>query len=794
MYNFQLTYGNDSYFIPPDKEPIGWADLTLSLERHNEYHGFFSDYGIDLKFRCGGGYEFIQAAYNAEGTEAQVFVSINYDCGDGNGFKPVFSGALNLMTADWDIGLGLVGVAIERGDLETVFLSRQETAVNLFSLNSLDNPAPNPADLPVEPFAPYELQFEDRPLVLESRWTGDDGVLCCYTWDDLINEADTPPYDPFYGYVFDTQLFNQLNEFTEGVNVDCGLPVRVTDPSTNANPFPFIGNSTSFHLSTESGEGTLCINGCFRLTMSGYWDGGNPTVAVAADIRATFGYVVVEPDNVTTNYFPLYDSGYVYPLVSPLSQSTTALTCCDVLKDNGTDPPNVAVFDANIALNIPFTFAVGRRIALVWTLQNQWSIPVFQNPPESANPFVLCVQTGNCSDVFVGVTINSQFGDSVAKVFAVHESFRRILKSICTPAADIISTYFGRTNSAPSYAENGCGGCTVLANGYMLRGATIESIEDAPDTCEGGGTVTVKPVELWLSFKQLFDAMDSIFSIGAGLESIGNGLFRMRIEYKSYFYNNTVILTFANLDAYQAKFKIKPNMQLHYNNVQIGYQEWQPNFVNGVLEYNSNRTYTTNAKRAQETLDKTTDFIASDGLIEWTRRQQVTELGTTDTDYDDSVFVIATKREEPDFMVKCEVGIPAPAVNVPNPTTARNWRLSPFANLYRWSKWLLSAYSKLVYSGGEGNTNAGGGDLNNDINCIIPQHSENQNIDFYERIVSPQIAELSVPLTWSEYELVKANPYGRVLVAVNGESTYWHIQKLDFKPNDFSKFVLIESK
>lgn len=771
MYNFQLTYGTDSYFIPPDKEPIGWADLTLSLERHNEYHGFFSDYGIDLKFRCGGGYEFIQAAYNAEGTEAQVFVSINYDCGDGNGFKPVFSGALNLMTADWDIGLGLVGVAIERGDLETVFLSRQETAVNLFSLNSLDNPAPNPADLPVEPFAPYELQFEDRPLVLESRWTGDNGVLCCYDKDEIFNGI--PSLITNVSFLLQFANANiALNENGEMTSPQCGI--AWLQQGYNEDPTPHFGGVDIMYVALENGEYDICIKGCIRYVHN-YSVIADPSI-VAVNSSIFYMIVRIGATDYTFGLAPMSipTNDYVY---------AGAEDCCETFRGAGNSSTYA---DVPFSFTLTTTLNIGDEIryAIYGSLQLNGAHALVNG----------CTQVGFCDDFYMGITINSQFGNSVAKVFAVHESFRRILKSICTPAADIVSTYFGRTNSAPSYAANGCGGCTVLANGYMLRGATIESIDEAPDTCEGGGTATVKPVELWLSFKQLFDAMDSIFSIGAGLESIGNGVFRMRIEDKSYFYNNTVILTFANLDAYQAKFKIKPNMQLHYNNVQIGYQEWQPNFVNGVLEYNSNRTYTTNAKRAQETLDKTTDFIASDGLIEWTRRQQVTELGTTDTDYDDSVFVIATKRQEPDFMVKCETGIPAPAVNVPNPTTARNWRLSPFANLYRWSKWLLSAYSKLVYSGGEGNTNAGGGDLNNDINCIIPQHSENQNIDFYERIVSPQIAELSVPITWSEYELVKANPYGRVLVAVNGESTYWHIQKLDFKPNDFSKFILIESK
>lgn len=146
-----------------------------------------------------------------------------------------------------------------------------------------------------------------------------------------------------------------------------------------------------------------------------------------------------------------------------------------------------------------------------------------------------------------------------------------------------------------------------------------------------------------------------------------------------------------------------------------------------------------------------------------------------------------------------------------DPSTVYNWRLSPFRNMMRWTKWLLSMYqnpydpsSMFIFVDGDGNYFATGqqADPNGKLEGFDVKESQNLSIQIFadpaanEPIFYLEEDSFEYPMAADEFVAIKANPYGLI--------TYWRnpsevrkgwISKISYSPvQGMAKFTIIPKR
>ncbi len=122
-----------------------------------------------------------------------------------------------------------------------------------------------------------------------------------------------------------------------------------------------------------------------------------------------------------------------------------------------------------------------------------------------------------------------------------------------------------------------------------------------------------------------------------------------------------------------------------------------------------------------------------------------------------------------------EQGVDNPA-NILFPDTVLNYRIAPSRNAMRWFKTMLQSYrtfpgKKLIFTQGGGNI-LGEGEVLNTDGCRLEDAvvRENQDIvldDFIYQELNipkfyPELVKFTYPMSYAEYLVVKANPYGLI--------------------------------
>jgi hypothetical protein len=365
-----------------------------------------------------------------------------------------------------------------------------------------------------------------------------------------------------------------------------------------------------------------------------------------------------------------------------------------------------------------------------------------------------------------------------ANVYAINETLSRITEAITDNCLKVKSDYYGRTDSQPYTSdEDGCGSLRVTTSGLKIRRAPTPAF--------------------FASLKDMFDGLRGIDNIGMGIESNSfiPGYSWLRIEPVEYFYQDIEILSLP----FVPEAEISIQEQLHYSNIDSGYQKWEVERINGLDEPNSNRKYRTGLSSVNNTIDITSKLIAGSYAIETTRQQSFADTGAADTTYDNETFIICVVRQAYDFMV--EQGNIDNAANVFSPQTLYNWRIRPFSNLMRWFKSIANSYSniydsanKLFFASGTGNFLAEGEIGGAYPTCKLENgvKAENRDLgvmDFVDTaqatpLWKPEYATLKYPLSIADYKTLKANPYGYISFQCGtGEWKKGYIQNLRYRLN-----------
>lgn len=369
---------------------------------------------------------------------------------------------------------------------------------------------------------------------------------------------------------------------------------------------------------------------------------------------------------------------------------------------------------------------------------------------------------GDTSFLFTAV---KQCPPTVAKVYMVNELLSRLTEAITNRCLTVKSDYFGRVNSQP-YAStvNGCGSHRVLTSGLRIRQENTK--------------------EFFTSLKDVLTGLNGIDNLGMGIEAD-----RLRIEPMEYFYNNTLLMSLPLIPKMETQIEEKSI----YSLIKIGYKKWEIKSVKGIDEFNSLKEFRTGVTAISNTLDASSDLIASGYIIEELRTQTLANTGDTDNTYDNDVFIIVV--EETGYgEYQVEQGITSGA-QMFSPTTAYNWRIRPFYNLMRWAKSIFGAYSVLVnttskifFSSGTGNYLATG-TLTDDCRLetgALPENTDLSVGHFRNGMLPVLKSELSTfdyPLTRAQYQEIKTNPYGYINLQCGvGDYVPAYIKSMEYSP------------
>lgn len=137
------------------REPGGWSDLKLTLERDPDWHGVSAEYSHNdssLSFDHYSGRDLITETFTAEGEDATLL--LQYGTRDNDTYIVEYEGRLVLSA--YKRRKGRVFCPLERKSLASMVRSRWETATDLFSATDLDNRAstpPLPLYVPLSPQA-----------------------------------------------------------------------------------------------------------------------------------------------------------------------------------------------------------------------------------------------------------------------------------------------------------------------------------------------------------------------------------------------------------------------------------------------------------------------------------------------------------------------------------------------------------------------------------------------------------------------------------------------------------------
>ena len=355
---------------------------------------------------------------------------------------------------------------------------------------------------------------------------------------------------------------------------------------------------------------------------------------------------------------------------------------------------------------------------------------------------------------------NSNFEETTTKAWAIHELFSRLTHATSNEPSSFRSNYFGRTNSQPfSYPVTGCGGYTAITNGLKLR-----QYEDERSA-------------IIVSIQDLLDSMDSLHGIGWGV--LNN---KMIVEPIEYFYQSNVL---KKLD-FVPSFEMRIAQNKYVNEIEIGYEKWETEDINGIEEPNSIHNYSLPKVQRKNRIDKLSPYIGGSYAIETTRRRGGS---TKDWKYDTDNFILALKHNVNELNV-CEKDENFSNVtNLLEPDTTYNLRYSPARNLLRQLKAFTGGLFRkpledVRFQSGEGNITLEATELTNCLGnfdgALLIENQDFVSGDFAPYWI-PEVYTFEYVLSFSEFVQIRNSPYG--LIGFSETDTghiYGYILNLEF--------------
>jgi hypothetical protein len=299
-----------------------------------------------------------------------------------------------------------------------------------------------------------------------------------------------------------------------------------------------------------------------------------------------------------------------------------------------------------------------------------------------------------------GIFNNEEYGQNVKVVYKyidyynieIHEnSYQEASQSTCVLAHELLqhslsligagklkSNFFGRTELG--YVSDGIGALTALTHGFWIRKFETDN--------------RFRPMKV--GFKNLYESLDTIYPIGLAIEKHGTSE-TVLIEDRSYFYQKFTGIKFD--DVFNLKREVVE--KLHYSSVEVGFEK--PSGANlydeamGLDEQNVKTNYSTIITKTDNKIVITSKYRADAYGIEFARRKSLQTHPTTDTQYDESIFMVDVERTNDINYVrtsKWDDDLDVLPTGIFSPETAFNLMFSPARILFRHAQYIKQSLIK----------------------------------------------------------------------------------------------------
>lgn len=744
MYKYYLTHNAVKTEI--EKEPIGWDDFSVSLKRNEKAHGISAEFSeMSLRFWCYTSMNILRAAYNTD-IDSIVTFSVEKD------EVQEYSGQVDF--ADYQDGLdkyNYIELKVSEIGIQATFNNRIEQKVDIDSLTAFDG-----AILPVYSNLNKEITLPGKDII-------------------LISKSDNTANVEFVGYGFPYNFANMSRIY---YRID----------------FAF-ANSLSEDLIDYYGTGDC------KDTNGGFKNTANPPACILTDDT----YIDAPPIYIKNDLANIPAGGVIAISFNINCKVRVALS--------GTgDSQGMLMIQKGDSREILFQMGQIGNSGNELTFSATGTLNV--TDPDN---LYFCVEVGygrgvsdSHTEAVVSATINagsyfkistlSKVKDTTSRLSLIHETMSRVIESISNNELKVKSDFYGRTDSNINPTiTNGYGSFKAISTGLRIRNALMSD-----------GSFPA----LTLSFADIIKGLTPIDNIGYGFEKTGE-ILDLRVEKWDYFYKSTVVLEINN----PSKITRSLNPADIISRFKVGYKKYTSGDTNSIDGFHSDREYRTRVKLVETLLDQLSEFISDSYAIEYTRRLAL-KKDTKDWQYDADNFLFVLKSVYRTYTTnpasnggryEIDLGVTDSGSTIISPTTVYNARISPARNALNWLNKIFSfkkaANEVLTYTSGTGNVTAsfkpvitvsvpGVDPVKGNYTDAFTYHgsdnvvlNENGNYQSGSVILKPETLTISeYPLTRSEYEIIKNNPYGTI--TVDGEPCFLKSLNYKFKTG-IASFTLI---
>ena len=725
-----LTYGG---VTTPIGEPVGFDNIKMTMKRH-EFHGMsaeFSEMSLEFYEEAVGT---IDAAYLTS-LDSVVEYRVTTTGGD-----LLYSGVLDLSTYSKKTGeYTTVSCKVGEVGAKTTFNNRTEVDVDINSMLTIDG-----ADIPADKRARwYTLYIHSKHLVYTNRWKQSEDMVVMKPqstyWDFNQDKAQ---------FQLDKSVVNEFGDVTSG---DVGTAIySVSDVDVFRKKY-----GTQCVLAAD---GNIKIKFLYTANLKVGWHTG--TTPTDGNAHA----IILNDDNYTKN--AKYENGEWIDYYNPdiKYQSINVIAWYD---DELQEETTLIFISFNIWSGNELRGFVNKPIKpLNYGIENTVELE-FEFSDITANAE---------SDVYIGVMAEISYNivgtafyyfdvirdsalrfkmydtiDGITPVLSVSvgDAIAHISQCISESSIDMKSDWYGLPNS-PQYAQQiGGGALKFITNGYKIRGVY------------GGEDGRGLPV----SFKTMIESLNAQDCIGWGF-SAENGTTYVRVERWNWFYKPDVILSIN--DASTVTITTDTNRMI--SELNIGYKKYDTSSdYDSIDSIHGERSFVSSIKAISNEKKVLCDFIADNYAIEETRRAATDVDRSESFKFDENVFILeAFKPTNANYDITRHA---IDVIGVERPEELINAMLSPRHMASRWRDYIFSVNGggDLKFKTGTVNYSASfelgffDGTYLQDLSLHDRQY-ENEDITEYRTLFDAETIEFEYPITLEQYNSIRSNPYGKVIV------------------------------
>jgi hypothetical protein len=785
-------------------EPGGWNSFTLKIKRHPERHGTFRELqSTDFKF-YDTAMTLLKAEHDLYGVRGVYDLVIDGMCGFA--WQEMYRGRIGFDTYKFVCSDSCyVSASVDQVGPVIDFINRFDQKVDLSSSIGFDGAALTDYD-----GLSKNIMLPSKAILLRSRLrnissseyiiSNDSGfVLGFPTGTGSVSGALNVP--------FDTVDVNAIK--------DCS-PQSIIDFFNNSNsgeqPPELIYNNPDQDLNCRGNtfEVDFRVKGSYKNLVSG---SGSHTLSLSL--------------KKGTNTF---------------STGATTITGW-ILSTGGTNPVVTIAFDKTYTGAV--TLADGEKLWLDFFLEY---VKTTTYTPD--------VRLQIDVETFFNAEVTSKCEPTQSKVSMINETASRVIESITNNQLKLYSEYYGRTDSEPyAMTQNGCAGLRAVTTGLDIRRAKLAdgsdpkmflSMKDVFESLSAIDNIGVGPddvdkivMEPWKFFYQ-----DDVVFTCSNIQTLEKS--QKPDECYSVFRNGYAKWEsedFNGLDEFLTKREwrtsltnIQNTLEKLCNWIASGYawevtrrkvndsKDWRydnDTFITCLVDFFKGSADFAAVTDSFNIIPEQADIIAIGDQIEitgttsnngtFTVTNVVTILNSIQV-YVSGSFVnevapntIIRNITTPFYRV--EVQNISGGTNILDPDTVYNFRISPVRNALRWFDYVVKCYKnitntdKLIFSSADGNYVAEG-DLIDTAGCKLETGSlaENEDLsitsftdaDEATPITEPERVVFKYPVSFTEYNMITASPYGLIEYISKCERGEGWIDEIEYNPEDgTAKFTLI---